>query len=1033
MIRRKLVSLLPVQSITPQSVAIAALMALSLLLFYDPLSGLGIASWDRSFCDASLAGIDPSRRVSHFYRLYLVYFPCLCGVFALAISALLKKREIFRFGISFGIFFVSLFMAYALREGSLVCGIVAQVLAVSTFVGLWVVVAFSCRRQELVKPKRAGPFLDAVAEGLSARGLDRFCVMGAFSLILLVTALYSKFAVPFFAGHSVWFEKYADRFGFVLSDTSAMFLVLLALLYVWYLVRKESCDVYRAFVTFLFVSITLSLLMPIPVVLNGIVALALLLFVQKKKIEIMGRLELFVWFPLVFCLGCELVFTLIEKEMVGFAPVYGAYAIAAVFMALAFFKKGNLSFFARGISNDNFYVGALLSFTALAYFRISYGQLLPNILDDYQGFYEYGNFLGALDTLAKSEIPVIDYFSAHALCDVFSKIMHGLIHGSYVGALIDPYRDFVCYACGGLALFFALSKMWGPFFAFSLVCLFPLTSNAFLFVDVCLVALPLHFWLYRKIGVPKFLLFWLLAALNAFYKYDTGVAFGIAAIFSTFVLFACRRDKASLVKFALAGVSVGLLLFLFYVVYCGYRGIPFDGRIKEWISLTLHSNPYWAFEQLAPMKVSFAYAAVYYFIPLAESLVIFCVLIESFRKRDLEKSAALSLLFSVVGLFLLMRAFVYHTLLHTQGSGSLIFCYGVFALLFFAFHLLKKFFSTGVAKMAWLTLAFVAVWLCNLPNHFLPDTTGVVASKAVSNIALVRDGLRVESCGAGRYALDDTLNRYAVEWGTVFSSILLERETFLDFANVPLLYALTGRERPFYSAQSPGLLTDLYSQEMFLKEIESHEVPVAITGYSGKEYLQSVAKVPHHIRYYKIAEYLYAHYRPLARLGDFVIWCIPDRYETYSRKLTSVKVPLEFIEYAYQSGGDYHYFDLRWNPYVWANLDKFNAAGNGVLEDAQPIDGAFRFRGSRIDLDSLGNYISMDIESVEDSLEAKLMLFETNRPDSQYGYSFKLKKGNYKYLIRSSQDYNWFAYNINSARLECRACAVGKVQILRGD
>lgn len=1030
---RRIVALLPVKSITPQSVAIAALMALSLLLFYDPLSGIGITSWDRSFCDASLAGIDPSRRVSHFYRLYLIYFPCLCGVFALAVSALLKKKEIFRFGITFGISFFALFMAYALREGSPVCGIVAQVLAVSTFVGLWVVIAFSCRRQELVKPKRAGPFLDAIAKRVTARGLDKFCVIGAFSLILLVSVLYSKFAVPFFAGHSVWFAKHVDKFGFILSDASALFLALLALLYVWYLVRKGGGDVYRAFVTFLFVSITLSLLLPIPVVLNGIVALALLLFLQKKKVEIMGRLELFVWFPLVFCLGCELVFTLIEKEMVGFAPMYGAYAIAAAFIVLVFFRKGNLNFFARGLSNNNFYAGALLSFTALAYFKISYGQVLPNILEDYQGFYEYGNFLGALDTLAKKEIPVIDYFSAHALCDVFSKIIHGLIHGNYIGALIDPYRDFICYACGGLALFFALSKLWGPFFAFSLVCLFPLTSNAFLFVDVCLVALPLHFWLYRKTSIPKFLLFWLLIALNAFYKYDTGVAFGIAAIFSTFVLFACRRDKTALVKFALAGVSVSLLLFLFYVAYCGYRGIPFDGRIREWISLTLHSNPYWAFEQLAPMKVSFAYAAVYYFIPLAEALIIFCVVIESFRKRDLEKSAALSLLFSVVGLFLLMRTFVYHTLLHTQGCGSLIFCYGVFALLFFAFHLLKNFISTGVAKMAWLMLAFVVVWLCNLPNHFLPDTTGVVASRAVSNIALVRDGLREDFRGVGRYALDDTLNRYAVEWGTVFLSILLEKESFLDFANVPLLYALTDRERPFYSAQSPGLLTDLYSQEMFLKEIESHEVPVAITGYTDKEYLQSVAKVPHHIRYYKIAEYLYAHYRPLARLGDFVIWCRPERYEAYSRKLASAKVPLEFVEYGYQRGGEYHYFDLRWNPYVWANLDKFNAAENDVLEDAKSVDGTFRFGGSQIDRDSLGNYIAMDIESTVDSLEVKLMLFEMDRPDSQYGYAFKLKKGNHKYLIRSSQDYNWFAYNINSVRLECSACAVDKVQILRGD
>ncbi|WP_297700551.1 hypothetical protein [uncultured Fibrobacter sp.] len=1037
MIRQKIVSLVSMRSLSVQSVAVAFLMALSVLFFYDPLSGIGIMSWDRSFCEASLAGIDPAKRVSNFYRLYLVYFPLLCVVFSVVVSLLLKGRRLLHSRVSWGISFLALLAAYALREGSPVCNIVANVVAVACFGWQWLLVAFSCRRPDFSKCPRAGPLCESVWESvlekISAHGLGKVCVIAAFGGVLAVTTLYSKFAVPVLAAHSVWFEKYAERFGFVLSDVSVLFLFLFAFLYVLYFARKSSCDVYRAFVTFIFVSVTLSLLLPVPVVLSGAMVFALLAFLQKKRIDA-GLLEFCVFFPLVYCLGAELVFTLLEKGMVGFAPVYGVYAISALFFFSVFFRKGNFRFFPRKIPERGFYAGALLSFVALAYFKISYYHVLPHILEDYQGFYEYGNFLGAIDTLARGKIPVVDYFSAHALCDVFSKIVHGVIHGSYVGALADPYRDFICYSCGGLAFFFVLSKLWGPFFAFSLVCLFPLNSNAFSFVDVCLVALPLHFGLYRKNSVAKFLLFWFLIALLAFYKYDTGIAFGIAALFGVCVLLTCRRDWRGFVKFILSGVSVGVALLCFYFVCCHLNGIDAVARMKEWISLTLHSNPYWALEQLTPMKVSLSFVAAYYFIPLAESFIVYFVVIESFRKRNLEMSAALSLLFSIVGLFLLMRAFVYHTLLHSQGCGSLIFCYGVFALLFFVAHLLKNYLSVGVTKMVWLLLTAVAVWLCNLPNHFIPDSTNVFANRAVSSIASVRSEIQKDIPRMDRFSLDDTLSRYAVEWNTVLSTILTERETFLDFANVPLLYALTERVRPFYSAQSPGLLTDLYSQEMFLKEIEAHEVPVAITGFSDKEYLQSVANVPHHIRYYKIAEYLYSHYRPLVRLGDFVVWCKPERYEDYVRKLGTVgDVALELEENGYEPNGAYHFFDLKQNPYIWANLDKFNAAGNAVLDEAQGMEGRLQFKGSQTYPVSLGNYVAAEIESPEDIAGARILLSESGREQSQYGYAFDLKKGLHKYLVRSSQDYNWFTYNINTVKFSCGACTVRKVQILQGD
>jgi hypothetical protein len=125
-----------------------------------------------------------------------------------------------------------------------------------------------------------------------------------------------------------------------------------------------------------------------------------------------------------------------------------------------------------------------------------------------------------------------------------------------------------------------------------------------------------------------------------------------------------------------------------------------------------------------------------------------------------------------------------------------------------------------------------------------------------------------------------------------------------------------------------------------------------------------------------------------------MIWCRPDRYDVYARKLESVQgVSLELAEYGYFPNSEYHYFDLKWNPYIWANLDKEHAAANTVLEEARREEDQFVFSGSNHHLHGMGNYIAMDIESAADSAAANIRLFESERPDSQYGYAFKLKKG----------------------------------------
>ncbi len=1082
---------------TAQSVAIATLMALSVLFFYDPFSGISLTEWDRSFCSASLAGIDPSKRISSFYRLYLVYFPLLCGTFGIVVSALLKKRSVPHFGISTCLSFLALLVAYVFRNGPSVCHVVAIALAVACFAWQWILVFLICRKGNASETKRAGPvakgihwarenahtlrvgfvytsfafsllvslptlrslldaspvalinvgavavagffFVRLVARGgvrnMPAHLLDQACTVGAFSAILSVASCYSRIVVPLFAGHSVFFDEYARDFGAILFDSSASLLMTLSFLFALLSAEKFSGDIYRSLVSSVFASITLSLFLPLPVAVNALIVFILLLLLLRKGIDGTQRLEVLTWFPLIFCIACELFFTLFEKNMMPVAPAYGVYVLMALCLLPVFFKKARFGLLSRGLSENAFYAGALLSFVALAYGGVSYFQILHNNQVDFKDFYEFGNYLGVIDTMVRGNVPVIDYFSAHALSDVLTKIVHAAIHGNIIGALADPYGNFIRLSCGGIAMFFILAKFFHPFFAFSFVCLFPLDTTAFEFTDICLVAVLLHFWLYQKNSIAKFHLFWLLVALVAFYKYDTGVAFGIAAIVATIVLLVCRRDRRGLAWWALSGVSVSVLLLLFYFGYCHWNGIDAVTRMKEWISLTLHSNPYWAEESLFHSMNSPLFVIVYFAIPLAESFVIYYVLVESFRKRDMEKTAALSLLFSVVGLFMLTRSFVYYTLTSTMGRGRVIFCYSVFALLFFVLHLLqKKKMETSLTGMSWLAVVAVAIGLCNGVNHFFPDVTNVSLNRAVSGVVSVRENLQRTYPKAERYGMDGTLQHYSDAFGAIFGNLLENRETFLDFADIPLVYALTGKDKPFYSAQSPGLLTDLYSQEMFLKEIREHEVPVAVTALTNRGFLQTIAKIPHHVRFYRIAEYLYAHYRPLARFEDFMIWCRPDRYDVYARKLESVQgVSLELAEYGYFPNSEYHYFDLKWNPYIWANLDKEHAAANTVLEDARREGDLFVFSGSNHHLHGMGNYIAMDIESAADSAAANIRLFESERPDSQYGYAFKLKKGRHQYLIRSSQDYNWYAMNINTIRLDCEGCVVNRMQILQGD
>jgi len=302
--------------------------------------------------------------------------------------------------------------------------------------------------------------------------------------------------------------------------------------------------------------------------------------------------------------------------------------------------------------------------------------------------------------------------------------------------------------------------------------------------------------------------------------------------------------------------------------------------------------------------------------------------------------------------------------------------------------------------------------------------------------------------GGERILWPDVTTEFCSQFEKVFDLLLDEDETFLDFANITALYAFVERERPFYVTQSPSLLTNLRSQQYYLEEVGNHKVPLVVTGDAYRS-STSMAGICHNVRYYTIAEYIYRNYRPLVHTGEFTIWCEMDRHETFSQTIEASGLldegyemagykdnPLTVLSDDEEELYAYHSPKLGMSPYIWANYDQYNAVQNTVLETAVEMgNNMFSFQGSQFMDSSKGNYIAFECDYTGEEREKLTIICEdSSDPDIRYEGNFWVLPGSNSYIIRASQDYFWFAYNIDTICFsDTRACFVHDVRVLEGD
>ena len=221
--------------------------------------------------------------------------------------------------------------------------------------------------------------------------------------------------------------------------------------------------------------------------------------------------------------------------------------------------------------------------------------------------------------------------------------------------------------------------------------------------------------------------------------------------------------------------------------------------------------------------------------------------------------------------------------------------------------------------------------------------------------------------------------------------------------------------------------------------------------------------------------------------NEYAIWCLADRYEDYSAKITDFKesitiengnisnelkafyaeydfVPeaLDLIEYGYD--GPYEETDNEGNTVyryisvlhysmigelakIWAEKDVMNAIGNTELASLSNVDGYYVFEPDSITDKDNGNYLKItatylgydtngnfrdDDESI--SIDVYFGVKDGDDYIEKYCYQITVKEGTHDYLIRCSTDYFWYTNEVNAVYIDPEyKVYVDSMTILEGD
>lgn len=499
------------------------------------------------------------------------------------------------------------------------------------------------------------------------------------------------------------------------------------------------------------------------------------------------------------------------------------------------------------------------------------------------------------DFLNYGSLPLVEHYGGHMLTGVCEGIIYGIFNNDIAGAVFSPYWDYL-FPVLAVIFYLFVRKVWDADIALWVTLLFPFGDNWNYFGLGAMVCLASAAYV-KKNTFLRAVSVWAAVIFCALYRLDIGYAFGIACVAAMvcYIIFyrnwkAMRQLLLSLMLWAAAGC----LLWYLLCVMCGADPLY---RLAEFLMVSM-SNVNWAYAGIGnPEHMVFAWC--YIMIPFTlVAISAYTIFSGKFREElGAEKWMLLMvILFAYVANF--SRGLVRHSLVE----------YALQNIIWSAYLAIAVFLSFKKKNRSFLPV-FTLLILCNalFLNHTVfsakPFMEHAVAKTVESVDTWTADGtaqeeeqektiweqLYEEQKVVRRVEMEEGLAEEIEPYKEVLEVLLEEEDTFVDFMNKTILYAVLDKKNPVYVSQSPLQLSGEFTQEQFISQIE--EVPLVLMPADSQNYRLSGSMdgLANAYRNYRVSEYIYKNYVPLCQYDNkFAVWCRKDRYEEMYEKAAAL-------------------------------------------------------------------------------------------------------------------------------------------------
>lgn len=682
-------------------------------------------------------------------------------------------------------------------------------------------------------------------------------------------------------------------------------------------------------------------------------------------------------------------------------------------------------------SFENWYYPIIILTFSMIATQLSYQSIVSS------DFFERANHGLAINSFLKDwSIPIVENFDAHMLQNQIGSIIYGLLNNDNIGAIFLEYSIspiiFITY-------YFMFKKFFNNDYAFLIMLFFPIEAEKTFYVFPLAPFVILAFlYAYRNKNYKGYLAFWISIAIAALYRLDMGFAIAMASIVTWILMWIFNKEKVSLKYLILSCIYVVTFCLIAFSLICIFKDINPIERIFEVLRI-IASNVNWGYDSIgSPDKISFILN--YFMIPISVIFTIGVLIYKKYKLNDIieDKSFIIALILGFIFIFNFSRGIVRHSLVENTNA-FIISTYVLF--IGFAVALIKNKNKSLVFILTSISVFIVSSMSMSNDNISIKP---LIVNSIEKYITFEQYNTEYKE-GEKRFIIHHSMTEIYEPLKEILDNILKNDESYVDFTNQTLLYALTDRKNPVYINQSPGLLSGESLQQTFIEQCEEkkEKLPLVLMPLEKGVLAQGMDGILNSYRYYLITEYIANNYEPLFKNSTFAVWCRKDKVDEmkslvsdYMNSNAQYKEEISWIDYNYLNS-IYHRYELAYIPYIWAEYDDIPVE---VKEEQLNINNS-DFNEMVYDFNNIdkknGNYLYINASSnIEQQITIKFGKKNDYEFETLNEFIINVKpEENQGYLIRISGDFMWYSKEINAISINSNdnEIIINDLSILKGD